>query len=124
MKWLRVFPKLGIIRNLVHQTKLASGVSDTDGCWKVVYGIVELWKRVNSLVGDAKPSKVYFLSCKLELVGVQHYVIPTNCSKKINGSPPMLLQVIVVEGGVVYYALLPVKVSKDSIESAIVTISR
>ena len=124
MKWLHVFPKLGVIRKLVHQTKPASDVSGTDGRWKVLYGTVEIWKRVNPLVSDTKPSKFCFLSCKLELVGVQHYASPTNNNKKINGSPPMILQVIVIEDGVMYYVLLLVKVSKDSIESAIVAISR
>ena len=82
-------------------------VVQTDVAKFCMDGNAELWKSVNPLVGDAKTSKVYFLSCKVE-----------------HGSPPMLHQVIVVEDGVLYYALLSIKVSKNSIESAIVTISR
>ena len=124
IKWLHVFPKLSVIRNLVQKTKSVFDVSGTDGCWRVLYGAVELWKRANPLFGGVKPRKVYFSNCKLELVGVRHYANPTNSSKKINGTPPMFLQVIVVEDGVVYYTFLPVKVSKDSIKSMIATVSR
>lgn len=42
MKLLHILQELGVIRNLVHQTKLASDVSCTDGCWNVLYGAVEL----------------------------------------------------------------------------------
>ena len=42
MKLLHILQELGVIRNLVHQTKLASDVSCTDGYWNVLYGAVEL----------------------------------------------------------------------------------
>ena len=73
------------------QTKPASNISGTDGRWKVLYGTVELWKKVNPLVSHLKPSKIYFLSYKLKIVGVHHYVIPTNSSKKITDCPRMFL---------------------------------
>ena len=123
-KSLLVFPKLGVIKKLVHQTKPASNISSTDGCWKVLYETVELLKKVDPLIGDAKPSKGYFSDCKLELVGAQQYVSPTNNGKKIYDSPSMLLQVIAVEDSVIYYVLFLVKVSNVGIKSPIITVSR
>ena len=110
LEWCHNVAQLCIARNLINKAKPAANVRGR--CWrrKVADGVHVFWQGLDGFVGYAEPCEVNHSPREMEFLCIEDDSCLAYTDEKVNGSPPVRLQVGVILHVVIHTTLLSLKV--------------
>ena len=115
---------MSVVCDLIHQTKPASNVCNVLWYRKFSDSVEVFWQRLHDRFGNTKACKIDRSFSELKLVGIEDNAGLSKKGEKFDGSPPMLLESVIVKNCTVNAAFLAFKICVNGIKAKIITVTR